>query len=276
MYTHGQKIKKKTKTNDVARQLLSHSSGLAYPFLSPQIAEYNTAQGRPPFPPFLTVTESFTFPLTYHPGTSWQYASGIEWAGLLISRVSGMSLEEYTQKNIASPLGIEDMTYFLTGKPHLESRLVSMMNRDPSVPNGKGKVIPSEGPGFLSQVKEEIGGAGLHTSAHSYIKVLYSLLANDEKLLSQKSVDSMFEPQLTPASQRALQSHFDHIPKGETGSAPPFIGEFAQVQHDFGLGGMLSMEDVDSESKKWRRKGYMFWSGMANWYWVGHPFFDTY
>jgi CubicO group peptidase (beta-lactamase class C family) len=236
--------------------------------LSPTIAEYNTAQGRPPFPPFLTVTESFTFPLTYQPGTSWQYSSGIDWAGLLISRVAGMSLEEYTQKNIASPLGIDDMTYFLAGKPDLQSRLVSIVNRDPSIPDGKGKVVASEGPGFLSQVKEELGGAGLHTSAHSYIKILHSLLANDEKLLKRETVDSMFEPQLTPASQQALQATFDHIPRGETGSAPPFIGEFAQVQHDFGLGGMLSMEDVDSGSKKWRRKGYMFWSGMANWYWV--------
>lgn len=230
--------------------------------------DYNKSQGLPPAPSFETVTGSFAAPLTYQPGTSWEYSSGIEWAGHLVKCVTGTSLEDLTQKHIAEPLGIEDMTYFPEDKPSVNSRLVSMARRDPSVPDGKGKAIPDSQPHILANLREELGGISLHMSMQSYIKILHSLLANDEKLLRRKTADLMFEPQLTPASQKALQANFDHIPEGEEGAAPPYIGTFPQVRYDHGLGGMLSMEDVDSGSSKWRRKGYFFWSGMPNLFWV--------
>lgn len=105
----------------------------------------------------------------------------------------------------------------------------------------------------------------------SYIKILHSLLVNDEKLLKRETVDALlFEPQLSPAAQESLQGLFSHIAPGEEKGAPPYVGTFAQVRYDHSLGGLLSLEDVESEDLKWRRKGYLCWSGMPNIFWVCH------
>ncbi|KUL85848.1 hypothetical protein ZTR_07400 [Talaromyces verruculosus] len=251
------------------RHLLSHSSGLTYGFTSPLVQKYNISQGLPPFQPFKTVTESFSDPLVAQPGTTWKYSAGIEWAGYLVTRLTGQSLEQYTQHNIASPLGIQDLTYFPHKNPNIdETKLVSMTRRDPSIPNGNGKVIPDTEPHLLSQAKEEMGGVGLFTSMASYIKILHSLLINDEKLLKRETVDALlFEPQLSASSQKILQGLFSHIAPREESGAPPYVGTFAQVRYDHSLGGLLSLENVDSEDLKWRRKGYLCWSGMPNIFW---------
>ncbi|KAK2743743.1 hypothetical protein FQN55_007147 [Onygenales sp. PD_40] len=263
----GQPVFEEQKTPITLRQLLSHSSGVTYALLSPLIVKYNKSQGLPSQMPFRTVTESFSTPLVYQPGTSWKYSPGVDWAGLLISRLTGISLEEYTQKYIASPLKIGDMTYFVNDNPSLKSRMAATVIRDPSVPDGMGNVVPNDGPEILNEMREELGGAGLCTSMPSYIKVLYSLLANDEKILKKETVTMMFEPQLMPASQKALQAYFDHIPKGASGPAPPLIGEFPQAKYDWGLGGMLSMDDIDAGSLAWRRKRFFSWGGLANLFW---------
>lgn len=248
--------------------MITHSSGLMYGFISPLIQKYNESEGLPDEFPWTTTIKSFSAPLVAQPGTAWNYGTGLEWAGLLISRVTGMTLEEYTQKYIASPLGIEDMTYFPYKNPSITSRMVSMTKRDPSGKDGNGRVIPNTDEDLLGHVQEELGGVGVYTSMPSLLQILYSLLADDEKLLKKETAAQVFEPQLTPASQKSLQTRFDHIPKGEERSAPPYVGTFPQVQYHHGLGGMLSMENVDSGSLQWRRKGFFFWSGMPNIFWV--------
>ena len=48
------------------------------------------------------------FPLTADPGTRFQYSNlSSNWLGIIVSRVSGMSLKAYAQENLFGPLGIE-------------------------------------------------------------------------------------------------------------------------------------------------------------------------
>ncbi|OKL62291.1 hypothetical protein UA08_02307 [Talaromyces atroroseus] len=267
MDDHGKPIMEERSAKITLRQLISHSGGVTYDFLTPLLMRYNESQGLDPIRAWTTTVESFSCPLVAQPGTAWKYGTGFEWAGYLVSHLTGMSLEEYTKQNIAAPLGIDDMTYFPRKNESLRSRMVSVTRRDPNVEDGKGKVILDTHPDILGAVQEELGGVGLYTSMNSYMKVLCSLLADDEKLLKKETTAKMFQPQLTPAAQRSLQSNFDHIAKGEEVGVPPYVGTFPQVRYDFGLGGMLSMEDIDSGSLKWRRKGYFFWSGMPNIFW---------
>ena len=46
------------------------------------------------------LTEALKFPLVFEPGASWEYSVGIDWAGFMVERVSGMDLETYMKKNI--------------------------------------------------------------------------------------------------------------------------------------------------------------------------------
>lgn len=38
--------------------------------------------------------ERYGYPLVFEPGTSWAYGAGIDWAGMLLERTVGKTLEE--------------------------------------------------------------------------------------------------------------------------------------------------------------------------------------
>lgn len=228
--------------------------------MSPTLQAYQESIGKGGFSPPKTIVESFSTPLVFEPGTSWIYSPSIDWAGLLVARISKTSLEDYVQKNIFARLDITDITYWPEKNAQLASRLVTMSIRDKPAPEGSGKAVPFKGPGMTSSAQEEFGGQGLSATMPSYLKVLQSLLLDDEKLLSKETTAKMFQPQLTPESAAALQAVYDSQPKG----GPCAIGHFPpNVQYDWGLGGLLTMQDVD-----WRKKGALAWSGMPNLLWV--------
>lgn len=66
-------------------------------------------------------------PLTFEPGTQWQYGIGIDWAGTIVERVSGISLNDYFQKQIFQPLGIKDIDMFPS--PSMKDKLAHMHQR---------------------------------------------------------------------------------------------------------------------------------------------------
>lgn len=67
-------------------------------------------------------------PLIHHPGTQFDYGVNIDWAGVLVERVSGLSLNEYFRKHIFEPLGIEDISFF--PNKGMKSRLAYTHRRD--------------------------------------------------------------------------------------------------------------------------------------------------
>lgn len=99
---NGQRLKKSI----TVRQLLSHTSGLA--FKSPEEA---------PTLDVLTLKEAVAsyvkMPLAYEPGTKYVYSNaGINSAGRIIEVVSGMSFETFLDKRLFEPLGMKDTTYW--------------------------------------------------------------------------------------------------------------------------------------------------------------------
>ena len=66
----------------------------------------------------------------FEPGTQWQYGVGIDWAGTIVERVSGMSLNEYFQNNIFEPLGIVNINMF--PPQSMKDKLAYMHQRDSS------------------------------------------------------------------------------------------------------------------------------------------------
>ncbi|KAH8652006.1 beta-lactamase [Ilyonectria robusta] len=257
----GGKAELRTRRNPITlRHLLTHSSGLAYTFMSATLREYQESVGKPAFAPPRGVVESYNTPLVFEPGTSWTYSTGLDWVGLLISRVSKLSLEEYFQKNIMARLDIKDITFWVDKHPELKDRLASLSIRDQSSTEvSAGKAIHYKGPNMMMAVQEEFGGQGLYASMSSYLKILKSILVNDEQLLKKETTAIMFEPQLTAESREALQAVYQNQPS----TGPCSIGSFRpDIQYNWGLGGLLSMEDGD-----WRKKGCMNWSGMPNLLW---------
>jgi CubicO group peptidase (beta-lactamase class C family) len=51
-------------------------------------------------------------PLVNQPGTCFQYGVGLDWAAVLVERISGLSLEEYFERFILHPMGIGSIMFF--------------------------------------------------------------------------------------------------------------------------------------------------------------------
>ena len=203
-----------------------------------------------------TVEECCIQPLIYEPGTSWLYSTSIDWAGKLVERITGQTLEEYMKANIWQPLGIKDMTFWPEQHPHMKSRMAGMTIRDEE----NGKVIHDpDGPELPGGI-DCFGGHGAFTSMPEYFKILRSLLLDDEKILKRSTTAQMFQPQLTKESQEA-QKQLMAEPQNTT----MFVGEFPKhVPLDWGIGGIL-MREAD---EGWRGRNTLIWSGLPNLFWV--------
>ncbi|KAI4729000.1 beta-lactamase family protein [Aureobasidium sp. EXF-10728] len=232
--------------------LLTHSAGTNYELLSPLLRKYRETTGTGPQNYFKDV-----LPLAYEPGTSWGYGFGTDWAGLVIERLTGDSLQVFMQKNIFDPLGIKQIAFAPHITPEMKENLARMTKRD----RHSGRVVDSPGDNMISQAAECHGGDGAYANLQDYFKIVFSILADDEVLLKKESTAVMFSPQFTPEA-KAGYKNFMAYPTFKA----VFIGDMPDdVEYDWGVGGLLL--DTDDRSSR-RRKGFMMWSGMPNLFWV--------
>jgi methyl acetate hydrolase len=141
--------------------LITHTSGFSYNVWSPEMDKYVKQAG--PNPPAKG-------PLVFDPGERWQYGNGTQWAGRLVEKISGKSLEQYMQDNILGPLGMVDTSYIL--QPAKLPRLVSTYRRQP---DGKLKEDPRTQP---AAPREFNGDGGLFCTAPDYAKFAQMILNN--------------------------------------------------------------------------------------------------
>lgn len=208
---------------------------------------------------------AFTFPLLFAPGESWEYSVGVDWAAWAVERVTNMSVEEYMEKNIWEPLGIKSMTFHPKTKPACMEKLTAMSIRsggaDPNfgIPaDPDGKVEYTDDGVWSFDAQGDSAGAGTYGSVVDYQKILQSICANDEKLLKRSTVEEMFKPQLSDASRQTLMAMLAIPEVNQT-----FGGLPKGTQADYGLGGILIMEDLPGALTK----GTMAWGGYPNLQW---------
>ena len=92
------------------RQLLNHSSGL------PHAETYNWDKPQTGDSALIKYVFSIrSLQLQFNPGDRWSYSDvGYEILGALISQTTGMSFEEYIDRNILRPVGMKNSTLLLT------------------------------------------------------------------------------------------------------------------------------------------------------------------
>ncbi|KAK0634475.1 beta-lactamase [Bombardia bombarda] len=241
------------------RHLLTHSSGCGYRFIQPPIAAWvQQHYGAPNPPPSAedppTVDNHVNWPLLFEPGTGWAYGSGIDWAGKLVEVLSGLDLESYFQQHILAPLGIplESITFYPERHESLDkTRLAGMTSRNPAT----GRVEHFD-MGKKPAERAAYGGEGATADLGEYIKVMYSLLVDDGKLLKPETARLVFRPWLKePEAKEALSKE---IPAPWVVGVVPDTGEY-----DWGLAGLL----VDGDKHEYRKSGTLLWGGMFNLTW---------
>ncbi|KAF2263886.1 beta-lactamase/transpeptidase-like protein [Lojkania enalia] len=247
-------------TNPITlRLLLSHSSGLTYEAMHPLTMAYVQNYEKRPFSTSGHLLKRFSCPMVFEPGTAWMYGPSIDFAGLMVERVSGMTLEEFMRENLWNPLGIKDMTFSLSKRPDLEKRMADMCKRDPET----GKVVPDDAKSvyaFSDDGEDCLGGQGVFSCGEEYIKVLYALLIadEDEMILKRSTVEEMFKPQLSETASAALNAITSNPAFNDAlGGTPP------DIKDDWGLGGLM----LTSDAPDGKRAGTMIWGGYPNLAW---------
>jgi methyl acetate hydrolase len=178
------------------RLLLSHTSGFCYDTWDEQMFRYVSKTA--PVPQGLSLT-----PLMFEPGARWQYGHGVDWAGRLVETVSGLTLEEYFERNILKPLGMADTSYILT--PRNFDRLVSNYQRQS---DGSLKGLPRQQP---DPPKSFNGGGGLYSTAGDYTRFMQMILrhgrgADKNQILQEKTVAMMAANQIGELSAGKMKS----------------------------------------------------------------------
>jgi CubicO group peptidase (beta-lactamase class C family) len=178
--------------------LLTHTAGISYGD-GPAAALWKAAgiQGwyfADRSEPVSAVVERMAaLPMDAQPGEKFVYGYNTDILGVVVEKVSGMTLAEFFQKRITRPLGLPDTQFYLP--PAQKDRLAVVYAAkdgkieratDPKV--GQGHYV--DGPRVAYS-----GGAGLLSTARDYGRFLQMLLDGGEidgvRLLSPKTVELM-------------------------------------------------------------------------------------
>ncbi len=161
------KVKNKPAQREITiRDLLSHSSGLQQGLVGLLAMTKEKEQYKSLRDYVLHYTKHC---LDFEPGTGTGYSplAGFDILGYVVSVVSGMSLDEFIQKEICAPLNMKNTTFFLSDeqKPHLVDVYKRKKNRLIKVTGTKNDMA-----GFMHQ-KEicfEHGCGGIYSTLDDY------------------------------------------------------------------------------------------------------------
>ena len=184
------------------RHLMSHSSGLSYGFLDPGTTiyrAYNECGVLNPATPLSDMIDTLAdLPLSYHPGTSWEYSVATDVLGRLVEILSGERFDQFIQSHILDPLGMTD-TGFVVPPDQRHRFAAYYAGADPLDPMKPGltRIDDSPYPGaWLKPVPRLSGGGGLVSTLPDMVALLRSLLPGDATLLKPATIALMMTNQL--------------------------------------------------------------------------------
>ena len=229
------------------RQLMTHTGGAGYFFLSEKLKRYHDLTGEPNA--LTGLKRSLSVPLVNDPGTAWEYGVNTDWLGLIVEKLSGQSLGSYLQAHVYGPLGMSDSTFSPSAEQR--ARLMRVMQRE-----GDGKLVPSALD--LPPVSEwDAAGHGSYGTIQEYGRFVQAWLDDGAGILKPATV------------QMALQNHLGQIKLPELmKSTMPILSNDVPTQpfpQGWGLGFHLTLVDLPGM----RSAGTGDWAGVFNtYYWI--------
>jgi CubicO group peptidase (beta-lactamase class C family) len=236
------------RTPVTLKHLLTHTSGFCYDTWSGEMVEYEKHGGKAP------VGVAPLVPLMFEPGKRWQYGYSLDWTGRLVEVVSGLTLEQYFQRNICTPLGMKDTSFLLPAEKF--DRLVSRHQRQPDGSlQQEARTLPPPPPAFN-------GGGGLYSTPGDYVKFMQMILRRGrtgagKQILQPATVDLMSTNQIGELGAGRLKS-FQPERSSDVDLHPG-------AQDKWGLGFLINTTAYPGG----RSAGSLAWAGIANtYYWI--------
>lgn len=239
------------------RQLMSHSAGLSYGLLDPGTTMFKAYTERQVLSSRRTLAEMLevlgTLPLSYHPGTGWEYSVATDVLAHLIEVISGQRFDRFIQQHILQPLGMADTGFVVPAAQ--QHRLTAMYaGADLMNPLQPGLTRTDDYPypgAYRSAVPRLSGGGGLVSSLPDMIALMRGLLPGDGALLQPDTVKLLFTNQLAD------------------GVGIRFANSGAIAGRGYSLGGALTLAPwpVDPSDVA----GDLQWGGIAGTHWWISP-----
>lgn len=255
----GEPLLEQNEQQITLRHLLTHTVGLGYDVVDPDLLRWSQAVGRTKTCNTVSL-DGYNTPLKFPPGQGWYYGSALDWAGQVLEKVTGQTLGDYMKERFFEPLNLADTTFHPTAvRDKMASRTVAFSVRDADT----GVLSECECP-VNTEPEIDGGGSGLWMTAADHARVLQGLVkagsdsnSDASSLLRKETVEEMFRPQLDETQQAMLKQMTDIYRSSMVAAFP--VG--TEVNH--GLGGVVNMNDIEGK----RRKGSMTWVGMCNSHW---------
>jgi CubicO group peptidase (beta-lactamase class C family) len=242
----GRPILRPARTPITLRHLLTQTSGLCYSIWDERMFRYSAAK--------VENAPAKPGPLMFEPGTRWQYGQGTAWAARLVEAMSGATLEEYFQKRILQPLGMQDTSYILPEDKF--DRLVATHRREA---NGELKQndrrLPSRPTSFN-------GDGGLYSTAADYVRFMQMILnrgagPSGARILKPQTVEGM------------LRNQIGHLSAGKMRSFQPSTSADVDFQpghtQKWGFGFLINTAPYSGG----RSTGSGAWGGLSNtFFWI--------
>lgn len=242
--------------------LLTHRAGFAYhftatgPLAEAYAAAFNGFEAHGDASAWLTRIASL--PLMFQPGSRWHYGIATDVLGVLVERVSGMSLGEFFRTRIFEPLGMRDTAFWVP-----DSQLVRLATAYGVEPGTRQRVVedhPSASR-WAHPGRFQSGGGGLVSTAADYLQFAQLLLgrgrAGATRLLSHRSVDLMRSNFLTRDQRRV-----------------PAFGHVLWAGQGFGLGLSIVDDPAQQLPLGYRSLGSFGWPGAYGTSWFADPVED--
>lgn len=219
------------------RHLLTHTSGLGYPFANRTAAALQQKTGKPPR----------ALPLLFDPGSKWQYSPSTGVLGDILKKLTGQSLEEHFRDRFFRPLQMPDTSFYLPEEKL--GRLVTTHRREAA------GLTETANPAKYTGT--ESGEGGLVSTASDYAAFVQMLLNQGERggarLLKAETVRQM-------ASNQIGEVVVGEMPAVTPGLAAVF--PFGAGKDKFGLGFQITM--TEGKASHERSAGSYTWAGIFN------------
>ncbi len=238
------------------RDLLTHTSGLAYDFtsqgpLSGALTERGLRGSSAKLPPDEYLKRLGALPLLFDPGTRWHYSLSTDVLGVLVARASGMSLPDFLRSRIFEPLGMVDTAFWVP--PEKLDRFAANYAFD----DERGELVLFDAPATSDYRNEPAfpsGGGGLVSTARDYLRFAQMMTGGGE-------LDGVRI--LSPVGHRLMTTNA--LWPGERPESP-FGARFFLAGTGFGLG--VAVIEDPGMGVQYGSIGLNGWGGAAGtWYW---------
>ena len=173
------------------QDLMRHTSGITYGFFGNTMVKKMYVEAGVMKGDF--TNEEFAdrvakLPLSYQPGTTWDYSHSTDILGRVIEVVSGATLYQFEKQHVLDPLGMTDTSFYVTDKAK-QARIAEPFPNDRTI--GIDAVFGD--PRVAG--KWESGGGGMVSTASDYARFLQMLLnggtLGGKRILGPKTVAFM-------------------------------------------------------------------------------------